>query len=181
LDTLTLWNGTVIPSHIGIPILVVFGVWIGGLLAAAVWRIGRSVGSIAAIVVAAIIGMAAMPAITELLYFVAAIHWGWVYQWFQWCSLAAIDAAIFWMVLLIGIRAGLSLQLGMLAFGIFLAPIYFSVESSVVLVSAFLLGWPVGIVAAICRACLKASLPKQRFIELCYGGSDKPKNARVIG
>jgi hypothetical protein len=175
LDTLTLWNGVVIPSHIGIPILVVFGVWIGGLLAAAVWRIGQSAGSIAAIVVGAMIGMAAMPATTELLYFVAAIQGGWIYQWFQWFSMAAIDAAIFWMVLLIGIGAGLSLQLGMLAFGIFLAPIYFSVESSVVLVCAFLLGWPVGIVAATCRAFLKASLPKQRFKEFCYGSSDKSK------
>jgi hypothetical protein len=180
LDTLTLWNGVVIPSHIGIPILVVFGVWIGGLLAATVWRIGRSAGSIAAIVVAAMIGVASVPMTTELIWYVAATQGGWVYQWFQNFAMATIASAIFWVVFLVGIRSGLSLQLGLCAGGFLLAPIYFSVESSVVLVCAFLLGWPVGIVAATCRACLKASLPKQRFRELFYGSSDKPKTARVI-
>jgi hypothetical protein len=173
LDTFTLRNQAPIAPWLGIPILILLGVWIGGLLSAAVWRIRRRAGSLAAHLSIVLIGFAVVFTATYLLNY-AGLHdggdEGWLYEWFGWFCISVIDAMIFWSVLIVGIQVGLSL-LSALIVGIFAAHWCCSFGSDILLFCAWIIGLPVWCIAAMSKEVLKIDLPKKHYDQLCCGES----------
>jgi hypothetical protein len=153
--------------------LVLLGVWIGGLLSATVWCIGRRVGALAAHLSVVLIGFAVVFATTYLLNYAGYYDGGdegWLYEWFWWFCISVIDAAIFWSVLLVGIRVGLSL-LSALIVGIFAAHWCCSFGSDILLFCAWIIGLPVWCIAVMSKEMLKIDLPKKHFDQLCCSES----------
>jgi hypothetical protein len=173
LDTFALWSHAPISPWFAIPILALLGVWIGGLLSAAVWRIGRRAGGLAAHLSVVLIGFAVVFTTTYLLNYTGYCDGGdegWLYEWF-WCfCITVIDATIFWSVLLVGIQVGLSLLLALIV-GSFAAHWFCSFGSDILLFCALFIGLPVWCIAAIGKEMLKIDLPKKHFDQLCCGES----------
>jgi hypothetical protein len=153
--------------------LILLGVWIGGLLSAAVWRIGHRAGVLAAHLSVVLIGFAVVFATTHLLNY-AGYHdvgdEGWLFEWFGWFCISVIDAAILWSVLLVCIRVGLSLLLALIV-GSFTAHWFGSFGSDILLFCALFMGLPVWCIAAMGKEMLKIDLPKKHFDQLCCGES----------
>jgi hypothetical protein len=173
LDTFTLLRNAPVSSWLGIPILVLGGLWIGGLLAAAVWRIGHRAGSLVAHLSVALLGLALVYVTSFLLS--SASHFydgdeGWLYEWLGWFSFAMIDAAIFWSVLLIGIRVGLSLILVLFVVS-FTAQWFCIIQPSLTLDCALFIGLPVWCIAVMGKEMLRIDLQKKHFDQLCCGES----------
>jgi hypothetical protein len=159
LDILTLLYG-VIPWP---GILVLLAIWIGGLLGAAAWRIRYRGGDIAADMVTALIGFASV----SILVATQLIHYAGPYQWLGGFIFFVIDSAIFWVLLLAGIRAGMSLLFALLV-STFIGYRFCSVEALAILFCAMFFGLPVGSIAVMGRELLRANLPDKYFSQLCF-------------
>jgi hypothetical protein len=150
--------------------LVLFALWIGGLLGAIVWRIRYRGGHVVANVVAALISFVSVEVTIQLIHYAV---WnggglgGWEYQWSGWFVVAVIDAAVFWAVLLAGKRAGLSMFFALLVSTI-IGHWFCSLETVAVLVGALFMGLPVCIVAVTGREFLMETLPKKYFRQFCF-------------
>lgn len=161
LEILTAWQSVVLPLLIGI--------WIGGLPAAVVWRIGRRNGAVAANVVAALMGLAIVP-ITSLLFVFFAWVGGGADQWSTWLSFAAIDAAVLWLVLLVGAGTGMAFMFALIVSWILSLSTFSLCFAASIVFAAFFISWPVWIVAVIGRDILRACLPEGYFSQLCFDG-----------
>jgi hypothetical protein len=186
LEILTLLNGLTSQWVVGAAVLVLFGTWLGSLLAAAIWQVGRTMGLVAANRLAIATGLAAILSKTHLIdqlvrYFVWQMGNGlWIYTWFDWFSLAVINAAVFWVTLLVGRRTGLYLLLALLASCFFSWTLYFMVDASAVLVCALRFGGPVCIVAMVTRDILRARLPEKYFNQLGISPKEQKKNLHQV-
>jgi Na+/melibiose symporter-like transporter len=169
LEILTAWQSVVLPLLIGI--------WIGGLLAAVVWRIGHRNGAVAANVVAAIMGLANVP--INILRFYFSISWhGDAYQWFNCLICTAIASAVFWLVLLADVGASAAFMLGLIISCISMVQAYFALP---VVLSAFVISWPVWIVAVIGREILRATLPEKYFSQLRFNDPQSRSRNKETG
>jgi uncharacterized membrane protein len=145
LDILTLWlNVSSLP----------IGTWLGGLLAALIWRIGRRGGSGAANIAAALIGLATGPVMIQL-----------AHGSLCWFLIVVIDAAIFWTVLLVGVAPGAFLLWAVFASGILMFGYYYLLAP--LMLFAFIIGSIVASIAVMVREILRASLPEKSFNQLC--------------
>jgi hypothetical protein len=140
------------------------GIWLGGLLAAAVWRIGRKGGSGAANMAAALIGLATGPVMIQL-----------AHGSLCWFLIIVIDAAIFWTVLLVGVAPGAFLLWAVFASGILMFAYYYLLAP--LMLFAFIIGPIVTSIAVIVREILRASLPQESFKQLC--SKDLSKEAGI--
>jgi hypothetical protein len=155
LDILTIWY-----NFFPLPI----GIWLGGLLAALVWHVGRRGGSGAANMAAALIGLATGSVMIQL---ANASLW--------WFLIVVIDAAIFWTVLLVGVGQGAFLLWALFASGILMFGYYYLLAP--LLIIAFIIGPIVASIAVMVREVLRASLPEKSFNQLC--SKDLSKEAGI--
>jgi hypothetical protein len=170
LDILTLLNSTFFPWPIRAGILLLFALWIGGLLGAVVWRIRYRVGSVAANMMAALMSIAFVVVAPQIIDYVGwhiGGEGGWVYNSFNSFIIFVVDAAIFWTVLLAGKRAGLSMFFALLV-STFIGHWFSSMESIAALIGAWVMGLPVCIVAVTGREFLMETLPKKYFRQFCF-------------
>ncbi|MBC7883247.1 MAG: hypothetical protein H7Y37_18310 [Anaerolineae bacterium] len=154
MDILTFWQSFVLP--------LLNGVWIGGLLAATVWRIGRRYSGVAANVVATLIGVAAVP-INFLLIASSSGD-----QWCTWLISTVIVAIVFWLVLLADVGTSVAFMLALIVSCILSLPVFWAIPT---VSGAFLISWPVWIVAVIGREILRALLPEKYNSQLCFRAS----------
>jgi hypothetical protein len=169
LEILTAWQSVVLPFLIGI--------WISGLLAAVVWRIGRRSGAVAANVVASLMGLAAVH-VTIPIFVSAAWLGGDAYQWFSWLICAVVPAAVFWLVLLADVGAGTAFMLGLIISCIFMIQAFYAIP---VVLGAFAISLPVWIVVVIGREILRATLPEKYFSQLCFDDPQSRKEETDLG
>jgi hypothetical protein len=146
LDILALWHNVVLPLSIGI--------WLGGLLAMAVWFTRRSGGRISANILAVLIGLISVPVALSLIVSMGAAYGTDVRSCFECLVFAVIDAVVFWLVFLVGIETGFAFLFALLAS-------WFSLlEISYLLTFAVLPSLPIWIMASLGKGMLSASLPQ---------------------
>ncbi len=149
--------------------MILSALWIGGLLGAVVWRIRYRGGHIVANVVAALISFAFGIVAPQLINYVGwhiGGEGGWVYNSFNSFIIFVIDATVFWVVLLAGKRAGLSMLLALIV-SPFIGFLLCGIDAVGALVGALFLGLPVGIIGVICREILITNLSSKYFRQFC--------------
>jgi chromate transport protein ChrA len=152
LTFLTLWADSVLP--------LLLGLWIGGLLAATVWHIGRSDDK-SANMLTSLMGMVAIS-----MTLVRA------YQPFPYI---VINAIIFWLVLLVGRKSGIFF----VSFWLLAHFLVFGSYSMPSVIGSSFLAW---IAASMGKEIFRVHLTEKSFSQLCVGDfQDRNKEKINIG